>query len=211
MKTSPKSPTTRREAAAEALRAEIVASAAKLFDEQGFQKTSINAIAAEADVAVQTIYNSIGSKSDVLLAVLDHAVAGPLAPQPVPQLMRERAAAAEHPREIIEQLVQFWAGGALRRAIPVMRVIEQAAAVDPRMRKFADERAAKRLSNYGQPAKMLADRGALRDGVSIREAAATIFAVGHPDMFDLLVNRGGWTVTAWSRWAEETICTALLR
>ena len=48
-------------------------------------------IAADAGVAVQTIYNSIGSKRDLLSRVLDFAAAGDHGPIPVPQFLREQS------------------------------------------------------------------------------------------------------------------------
>ena len=64
---------------------------ARLFLEHGYQATSIGRIAAEAGVAVQTIYNAVGSKRDLLSRVLDFAAAGERSPVPVPQFMREQA------------------------------------------------------------------------------------------------------------------------
>ena len=43
----------------------IVEAASRLFLESGYHATSIGQIATEAGVAVQTIYNTIGSKRDL--------------------------------------------------------------------------------------------------------------------------------------------------
>ncbi len=78
----------RRKIAAEATQQVIVETAAKLFVEQGYAVTTITQIARESGVAVQTIYNSIGSKRELLSRVLDFAAAGDRAPRPVPAFMR---------------------------------------------------------------------------------------------------------------------------
>src|SRR6476646_9938325 len=103
----------RKQLAAEETQRVIVAAAARLFLERGYHATSVGRIATEAGVAVQTIYNAIGSKRDVLSRVLDFAAAGDRAPVPVPQFMREQAEAEPDPRRILEQLVEFW-----RSALP---------------------------------------------------------------------------------------------
>ena len=82
---------TRQQIAAEETQRAIVEAASALFAENGYHGTSIGRIAAAAGVAVQTIYNSVGSKRDLLSRVLDFAAAGDRAPVPVPQFMREDA------------------------------------------------------------------------------------------------------------------------
>ncbi|MDQ6850385.1 MAG: TetR/AcrR family transcriptional regulator, partial [Actinomycetota bacterium] len=57
---------TRQQIAAAETQRVIVQAAAGLFLERGYHATSIGQIAAHAGVAVQTIYNSIGSKRDLL-------------------------------------------------------------------------------------------------------------------------------------------------
>src|SRR5437763_13117182 len=61
----------RREQMARQTRRDILAAARRLFAERGYAATSINDIAAEAGVAVQTIYARLGSKRGMLLALVD--------------------------------------------------------------------------------------------------------------------------------------------
>src|ERR1700680_4972486 len=92
---------TRQQIAAEETQRVIVETAARLFLGRGYHATSIGQIAAQAGVAVQTIYNSIGSKRDVLSRGLDFAAAGEQAPVPVPQFMREQTEHEVDPIRII--------------------------------------------------------------------------------------------------------------
>jgi AcrR family transcriptional regulator len=70
---------------AQQTRGDILRAARRLFAERGYAGTSINDIAEEAGVAVQTIYARLGSKRGMLLALIDlideEAGVGPLAPQ----------------------------------------------------------------------------------------------------------------------------------
>jgi AcrR family transcriptional regulator len=201
---------TRQEIAAEETQQAIVQTAARLFLERGYHATSIGRIAAEAGVAVQTIYNSIGSKHELLSRVLDFAAAGEHAPVPVPQFMREQAEREPDPRRIIQQLVEFWQG-ALPRTAAVFRIIREAAAIDPEAAALERDRAAQRLHNYGIAASLLDQRGALRDGLTIEQAAAAIFAIGHPDTYRTLVLDGDWDDRLWSAWARATLEAALIK
>jgi AcrR family transcriptional regulator len=201
---------TRKQLAAEQTQRVIVEAAARLFLAHGYNATSIGRTAAEAGVAVQTIYNAVGSKRDLLSRVLDFAAAGERAPVPVPQFMREQAESEPDPRRIIAQLVEFWRR-ALPRTAPVFRIIREAAAGDSEIAALERGRSAQRLRNYEQAAQLLAERNALRPGMTIESAAAAIFAIGHPETYRALVLDGDWNDDAWATWVQETLEAALLR
>jgi len=57
---------------------EIVNAAMRLFVERGFDATSMAMIAAEADVAPNTLYWYYPSKDDILVGVLNRLVAAGL-------------------------------------------------------------------------------------------------------------------------------------
>ena len=200
---------TRRQIAAEDTQRAIVEAAHALFLKRGYHATSIGAVAAQAGVAVQTIYNSVGSKRDLLSRVLDYAAAGERAPTPVPAFMRDQAEREPDPRRIIDQLVEFWRGG-MERIVPVFRVIRQAAALDPEVAALERQRAEQRLRNYGIAARILAERGALHQGLSADDAAAIIFSLGHPDQYHFLVHEHGWPVKRWAEWVRSSLVAALL-
>ena len=56
---------------AQQTRRDILRAARRLFAERGYAATSINDIAEEAGVAIQTIYARLGSKRGMLLALID--------------------------------------------------------------------------------------------------------------------------------------------
>src|SRR4051794_14361899 len=64
-------------------RRRITAAATTLFVRDGFLTTTMAAIAAEAGVAVQTLYLSFGNKSAILSAAFDEALVGDDAPVPI--------------------------------------------------------------------------------------------------------------------------------
>jgi AcrR family transcriptional regulator len=200
---------TRTQLAAEETQRTIVAAATRLFVERGYHATSIGAIAGEAGVAVQTIYNAIGSKRDVLSRVLDHAVAGERAGVPVARFMGEAAECEPDPRRVIGLLVSLWRE-AFPRTAPVFRIIREAAASDPEIAALERARSAQRLANYHQAGRLLADRGVLRPGVTVEQAAAAIFAIGHPESYRALVLDGDWSEDDWAAWVQQTLEAALL-
>jgi len=199
----------RRALAAEATRRAIVEAAARLFLDRGYMGTTLAEIAGEAGVAIQTVYNSIGSKRDVLAKVLDYAASGEHAPTPPGVFAVAQGAEQPDVRKSLDQLVEFWREARARTA-PFYEILRQAAALDPEAAEFERERAAERLSSYRAGAQLLADRGALRAGLTIDHAAAVYFATGHPEVYQSLVVEGNWTPEHWARWIRSTLEFALL-
>ncbi|MGW8764308.1 TetR family transcriptional regulator [Streptomyces sp. NPDC055815] len=78
-------PSTLRDRTRQAMRAEVSAVAFRLFAEQGFDKTTVDQIAAEAGLSRATFFRYFGTKEDVVLSDLDglgHDVARRLTERP---------------------------------------------------------------------------------------------------------------------------------
>lgn len=181
--------------------------AGELMTRDGYARTSIAAIARGADVAVQTVYNAVGSKRDVLEAVLDRAASGPEAPRSVPEFMAERADAATTAVGMVEVLAD-WFAQSQPRVAAVMRLIREAAAVDEGVAELERERASRRLHNYGMAADQLAGKpGAV--AMERDAAAAIIWSIGHPQTYGHLVEVEGWDVARYRDWVAATLRAAL--
>src|SRR3954451_404362 len=67
----PDRPLSRRERQAQVTRDEILAAARRLFAERGYTRTSVREIAQAAGVSPQTVYDSVGSKSQLVARLND--------------------------------------------------------------------------------------------------------------------------------------------
>ncbi|TFC81798.1 TetR family transcriptional regulator [Cryobacterium sp. TmT2-59] len=208
MSEAPRPAESRRSAQSVATRTVILAAAQRLMLERGYIPTSIAAIAAEAGVAVQTIYNSVGGKAELLSAVLDLSAAGPDAPGPAPESVARRYAEARTAGDVIRTLVDGIVT-ANERSAAVHRVIIQAAGVDADVEKLEIRRSTQRLHAYGSAASALRARRGLRSGLSDHEAAAAIWALGHPQAFRSLVTDLGWSGPAYRDWLVKSLQGAL--
>lgn len=74
---------TRRARQAAQTRADVLDAARTLFTERGWAATTLAAIADEAGVSVETIYNGFGSKKGLLRAAFDASVVGDADPVPL--------------------------------------------------------------------------------------------------------------------------------
>ena len=197
-----------RAARTRATRRRIVDAAAELFVADGYGATTLEQIATRAGVAVQTVYFHFGNKRTVLKEAVDVAAVGD--DEPVAMLDRpwlDEIRAEPDPRRVVA-LWTAYGRGIMQRIGPIMRVVRDAAVVDPEM-------AAQWATNEAQTAsafRLLAERldalGALR--VPVDEAVDVLCAVSGLDTYLLLAARG-WTPDRWERFVVDTLVHALLR
>lgn len=198
----------RREAQTVETRSLIVRSALRLMLERGYIPTTIGAIADGAGVAVQTVYNSVGNKAQVLSAALDLATAHPdhgdAGPAPLQRRIAEAGSAAE-----VLRILTDWIADLNERTSGVHRVIAQAAGVDADIAELETRRSTQRLLHYAEVASALRARHSLRGGLSDHEAAAAVWSLGHPQAYRSLVLDLGWSVPAYRDWLGKALQGAL--
>lgn len=207
-------PRDRRSARAERTRERVLTAARDLFSAQGYAATSIEAVAAAADVSVETIYKRFRNKRNILLAVLEGLVvpAGP--PQEfvtrflaAPELDLVRSMASQ--RDQARALAAF-SRSVLQRAAPLHAILQAAAAADPELADVlhADHQA--RLRAQRALIDILASRGRLREGLTPDEAAATYSALANPELFTLVTTAHGWSPDRYETWLADTLTLLLL-
>jgi AcrR family transcriptional regulator len=197
----------RREQAA-ATRQAILEAALKLFEEQGYATTTMAAIAAEAGVALKTVYVAFETKSGVLRALWHLLLRGDQADAPVGERGWYREVLEEpDPRHQLQlnarnsRVVKERAGG-------LLDVLQGAAPTDPDIRELWDRIQAEFYDNQRTIVESLAAKGALRGDVA--HATDILWTLNHPATWQLLVTRRGWTPDEYERWFADTACAQLL-
>jgi AcrR family transcriptional regulator len=201
----------RREQAA-ATRHRIVEAAAALFVERGYTGTTVPAIAAAAEVAVETVYRSASGKSGLLAAAVQAALAGGAdrAERPVEQRDGIRRVIEEpDPRRRLAAYAHTQPG-VWRRVGPLLRVLDSAAPSDPALRELQTQLAQQRLDGMRRLAELLDRNGALRTGLGVGHAADVIWTLCAQSNFDALVGQRGWTHSAYETWLADMLTAALL-
>ena len=191
-------------------RMRILDSAQVLFGERGYPASTVEAIAAAAGVAVDTVYAAFGSKRGVLQALLNVRVggdeveldllarAGPQAVQREPDQRAQLAAFAADVSSIVE------------RARPVDDIIRGAAAVDADIAVLRSEAQGYRYRNMRQLVSWLAAKGPLRHGLSEDDAAAIMWTMTSPEVHGLLRVMRGWSPERYAEWLRESLDRILL-
>lgn len=180
----------------------IVAAAKMLFLEQGYGATTIEAIAARADVAVSTVYAVFGSKRSILRAIRtawhgsshirDVTLADPMETGPEERLeMLARATRRQ------------WETGA-----EVITIYTGAASADPEAAAELGE--ALKGRRKGMEAFAASLEANLRHGLDKTRAAAILHALCMPEVFNDLVRDAGWSPDAYQSWLACALKRELL-
>ena len=196
---------------ARATRRRIVDAAYRLFLARGYPSTTVENIAVDAGVAVQTVYFHFGNKATVLKEVMDVAAAGD--DEPVPLLERPWAEAIRNESDPHRALAAWVRSSRAiyERVAPLLGVVRDAAGTDAEMAAQWTTNQHQRLTAHRHVADVLANKGGLRPSLSIEEVGDILFALLSPEVYVLFTNERGWTPTAWERWANSNLADTLLK
>lgn len=183
-----------------------------MFLERGYVGATIPRIAAEAGVAVETVYRSASGKAGLLAAAVQAALAGGAERAEVPVEQRPAIRRVIEETDPRRQLRAYAATqpGVWGRVGPLLHVLDVAATTDPALVELRDRHAAQRLDGLRRFAALLAERGALRPGLDVERAADILWTVCAQANYDSLVTARGWTPEEYRDWLADTLIAALL-
>ncbi|MDQ3677769.1 MAG: TetR/AcrR family transcriptional regulator [Actinomycetota bacterium] len=191
-------------------RRRVVEAASRLFLRHGYAATSMNAIAAEAGVAVQTVYASMKTKRDILEKVIQLTVRGEEDDVPIAASTRWRQMEAE--ADARAKLAMF---ARIHREIcdreaRLFVVLESAAAVDADTEPLLRDKERFRYEDQTRVARSLWRQGQLRNGLPVRKASDIIWALASERVYLALVQERGWSIEAYETWLTDQLTGALL-
>jgi AcrR family transcriptional regulator len=192
-----------REAQALATRQTILDAARRRFAATGYVGTTIQAVADEAGVAVQTVYAVFGSKRELLRSLLEAAVTGGQSEEPLSEGPDFRAIAQEpdpRRRAVMDAAMSTQIS---RRVAPIMQLLREAAAADPEFAATAKQITAQRLADMTAAVEALAGPEGKRG--DLEEAVGTLYVLYSPDVFLSLTNDLGWSIKRYERWLAEML------
>jgi AcrR family transcriptional regulator len=194
----------RREVAAAETRREILRTARRLFAEHGFAGTSVQRIAEESGVAVQTIYSSVGTKSALVLALSDLIEEEAGAPG-----LNAEVAQETDPRQLIATGVHL-TRQLNERCGDIIGVLWSAESVEPDAAAVVAEGIRRHNRGTSQAAQRLAVLGALRADTTPERAAAVLSMMMSPASWQQLTHGAGWTFDEAETWLTASLIQLLL-
>jgi AcrR family transcriptional regulator len=191
-------------------RLRILDAAQRLFSDRGYGATTMEAIAAEAGVATDTVYASFRNKAGVLHRLVDVRVGGDEAPVAI--LDREGPQKVRVEPSQRRQVTFFAADVAriLERARPVDDIMRGAYGVDPEIAALRTRMEGLRYENMRQLVSWLASNGPLRGGITEEEGAAIVWTLASPEVHGLLRRDRGWSLDRYVAWLSDTLTRTLL-
>lgn len=200
----------RRREQAVATRRKILESSRKLFEADGYEATSIAAIASAASVSVKTVYLAFATKSGLLIALWNFLLRGDEEPVPVGQRPWYRAVLEEpDPSQQLRLNVQN-ATKIRTRIAPMLEVISGASVSEPEVAALWRRIQTEYYDNQAAIIKSIEQKGALRMGLDITRATDILWTLNHPAAYQLLVVERGWTPAEYEQWLGDLLCGQLL-
>jgi len=177
-------------------RRSIIGAALTLFGEHGWTATTIPMIAAEAGTSVDTIYAVFGTKSALMMEVVEVAIVGDdgeaaMADRP------DFARFAEGTREERIRTGVHYTVEVFRRSLPILKALQEAAA--------SDEAARARLARYDGDRRDLTAAGLtlILGEEPPADVVDTVWALVSPEVFLHLTQGRGWSVEKTEAWLAE--------
>ena len=197
-------PLSRRAMQAEQTRRDILQAARRRFASQGYAATSLKDVAADAGVSVQTLYDSIGSKADLVRRLNDlvdvEANVGEIAASVGTE--QDPRAIARIPARITRRI--------LERCDDILRAAFTGAQAEPDLAAVVDEGGRRHRAGAAGVAGRLAGLGALRSGLSVDHAATTIAALADYRMALVLVDDHHLTLDELEDWIADVTARSVL-
>src|SRR4051794_19286285 len=198
-----------RAAQARDTRRAIVAAAARLFIEDGYGRTTIDAIAQAAGCSRKTVFASAGGKADLMKLALDWATVGD--DDPVPLAERSNVRDIGHlsdPDAIIAGYVSVIVD-IDQRVAELSEALVVAAGIDAQARALREQTVAQRLAGARAFVKHLANHGGLAADLDLRAAADIAWVHSDAALYRWLVLERRWSRQRFHTWLQHTLTLQL--
>jgi len=214
--TKPKSPkreydSTRRQAQANETRRQILEAARKLFMERGYAGATVEAIAAEAGVAAQTIYAIFKNKKRILVSLMNVLSANGIEDNtPMPERAGPQAVSQEHDqRRQLQMFAQVVANNLAQVAV-VSEIMVNAAKTERDVDRILQRLNNQRLEHLKFAVQQIAPNGPFRENVDKAYATDIVWTLTSPEIFLLLTRDRGWSKEKYAQWLADTLARVLL-
>jgi AcrR family transcriptional regulator len=193
-----------RERRAQLTRDEILGAARRLFAERGYARTSVRDIAQAAGVSAQTVYDSVGSKQELVARLNDlidtEAGIGPIA---------RAIAESDDPREVAAAPARI-TRAILENCGDIIRAVVSGAAAEPELAAVLGEGQRRHVEGAGRVVAGLVRLAALRPGVDRDHAVETLAAISDVRFALMLRESYGWSLDRVESWIAASSRALLL-
>jgi AcrR family transcriptional regulator len=189
---------------AEATRGRILDAAEALIRKEGFDQTTIEAIAGAAGVSSQTVFGAFQSKRGIIAGILNRARFGPDYLALISEAPRLAAKDRLHVSAKISRQIYDSERG-------ILDLLRGASTVAPELGDLDRDHEDKRRRSQAPLITDLISQGDLRDGVGEDEARDVFWMLTSRDVYHLLVVDRGWASGVYERWLGGVLVRELVK
>lgn len=187
-----------------ATRRRIVECAVAAFTERGYAATTVESVARDAGVAVQTVYFVFRTKGDLLQAAYEHVVTGP---EGVPPHLTDWWRRVEAEPDLVAAVRALVDGTVevLERAAPLVWAVLG----DPTAREHYDANEALRRSGTEHLVRVLSAKHPLRERMPEGTARDLLLVLTGPQLYSQLTSDLGWRRDDVAQWVAAAVLREL--
>jgi len=193
-----------RERQAGDTRKRILEAAQRLLRRQGYQGTTIEAIAHEAQVSAPSVYAIFKSKTGILKELVDQAGFGPQYESDV-----KRALRASDPVARL-RLAAPIARGIHESQSAILDLLRGVGVVAPELARLERRKEGQRYERQEGTIALLRDSGSLRPGLDYTTARDIFWTLTGRDLYRMLVGERGWSAEKYEGWLADTLVRSLV-
>jgi len=182
----------------------ILTAAKSLFSSKGFEKTTIDKVAAAARVSAPTVYSIFRSKEGIVREMLNDILFGAQYKSLV-----EKSSSSEDPRE------------ALKIAASISRTVHDAekseigfiwgaSALSPELRKLGLEGENLRYERQQSVIDRLKKANLLPRGINVAQARDILWSLTSREIYRMLVIERGWSPGKYQEWLGRSLLKILV-
>ena len=192
-------------------RRSVLHAASTLFVSKGYQRTTVQEIAAAAGVNIDTIYHTVGRKPALLRELIETSLSGeheavPAEQRAYVQEIRAASTAGEKIDIYAQAICEIQ-----QRMAPIFLALRDSALTDETSRDLWQEISTRRATNMLAFAADLRVTGELRADLDDQRVADIIWSMNAAEFWVLLVQERGWAPADFREWIADSWRRLLLR
>jgi AcrR family transcriptional regulator len=189
-----------RAEAAERTRHAILEAAWRVLTERGYAAMTMQAVADEAHVALDTVYASVGRKPVLVSLLIESAVS--MSANALPAEQREYVQRVHAAKSAREKLA-IYADAVARIQVRLAPVVTAIQGAEPDVMKHWKAVEARRARNMRILAEELVATGELRAELDVDHIRDVLWTMNSPEFFMLLVRERGWSPEIFGQWLAD--------
>jgi AcrR family transcriptional regulator len=196
--------TTKRSTQSEATKIHILNIAKRLFQESGFDKVTIENIAAESGFSIPTVYSKFKSKRGILSGIIDSAL-----PEETHDMLVNEIYSSTSAKKMLQRIAQL-----TRKLYEAeqehMDWAKNATIIDPAFKDLENAKETRRYERQKKALNLIYKQGVICKSLSRTKAKDILWAFTGRDLYRMLVIERNWSANEYETWLGNILVRSLL-